>query len=139
MSTSNLELQTLNPELQTPNPKPQTSNYPEAKPEITYDDFTKLDLRTGVIREAERVPKADKLLKLSVDLGFETRTIVSGIAEHFEPESLVGKRVVIVANLAPRKLRGIESQGMILSAEDGDGKLGLIAPPDEWEGGWIVK
>ena len=119
--------------------KEENQTYVPAKPEITYDDFSKLDLRTGVIREAERVPKADKLLKLSVDLGFETRTIVSGIAEHFEPEALVGQRVVVVANLAPRKLRGIESQGMILSAEDADGKLGLIAPPGEWEGGWMVK
>lgn len=116
-----------------------SSVYVPAKPEITYDDFSKLDLRTGVIREAERVPKADKLLKLSIELGFETRTIVSGIAEHFEPENLIGKRVVVVANLAPRKLRGIESQGMILSAEDAEGKLGLIAPPDGWDGGWIVK
>ncbi len=109
------------------------------KPEITYDDFARLDLRTGVILTAEKVPKADKLLKLTVDLGFEKRTIVSGIAEHFNPETLPGKKVVVVANLAPRKLRGIESQGMILSAEDAEGNLGLIAPPEHWTGGWIVK
>lgn len=114
-------------------------DYEPIKPEIQYDDFAKLDLRTGVILSAEKVAKADKLLQLTVDLGFEKRTIVSGIAKHFDPATLVGKRVVIVANLAPRKLRGIESQGMILSAEDADGNLGLIAPPDEWSGGWGVK
>lgn len=115
------------------------SSYAPAKAEIQYDDFARLDLRTGIILAAEKVPKADKLLKLLVDLGYEQRTIVSGIAEHFAPETLVGQRVVVVANLAPRKLRGIESQGMILSAEDAEGRLGLIAPPDEWTGGWIVK
>ncbi len=119
--------------------KANAPKYLPVKQEITYDDFSKLDLRTGVILSAEKVEKADKLLKLSVDLGFEKRTIVSGIAEHFQPENLVGKRVIIVANLAPRKLKGIESQGMILSAEDADGKLGLVAPPDGWTGGWIVK
>jgi methionyl-tRNA synthetase len=135
------KLTVLSTEYRVPSTEHPTSNiqYPMSKPEITYDDFSKLDLRTGIIREAERVPKADKLLKLSVDLGFETRTIVSGIAQHFQPESLVGQRVVVVANLAPRTLRGIESQGMILSAEDADGKLGLIAPPEAWEGGWMVK
>ncbi|HMO40702.1 MAG TPA: methionine--tRNA ligase [Saprospiraceae bacterium] len=120
-------------------PAAASSSYAPAKAEIQYDDFARLDLRTGIILEAEKVPKADKLLKLLVDLGYEQRTIVSGIAEHFAPETLIGQRVVVVANLAPRKLRGIESQGMILSAEDAEGRLGLIAPPDEWTGGWIVK
>ncbi len=125
----------------TPDPTPLIAAVPyePAKAEIQYDDFARLDLRTGIILEAEKVPKADKLLKLKVDLGFEQRTIVSGIAEHFAPEALIGQRVVVVANLAPRKLRGIESQGMILSAEDATGKLGLVAPPDGWQGGWIVK
>ena len=77
---------------------------------------------------AEKVEKADKLLKLSIDLGFETRTIVSGIALHFAPEDIVGKQVVVVANLAPRKMRGIESNGMILMAEDKEGKLHFVAP-----------
>jgi methionyl-tRNA synthetase len=98
------------------------------KSEIIYDDFAKLDLRTGIILSAVKVEKADKLLKLEVDLGFEKRTIVSGIALHFKPEDLVGKQVVVVVNLAPRKLKGIESNGMILSAEDADGKLQLITP-----------
>lgn len=99
-----------------------------AKPEIQYDDFAKLELKTGIIREAEKVPKADKLLKLLVDLGSEKRTIVSGIALHYSPEEIVGKQVVVVANLAPRKMRGIESQGMILMAEDAAGKLHFVAP-----------
>lgn len=99
-----------------------------AKPEIQYDDFAKLELKTGIIRQAEKVPKADKLLKLLVDLGSEQRTIVSGIALHYAPEEIVGKQVVVVANLAPRKMRGIESQGMILMAEDGNGKLHFVAP-----------
>jgi len=98
------------------------------KPEIVYDDFGKLDLRIGTITTAEKVEKADKLLKLQVDLGFESRTIVSGIAQHFSPETLVNKQVIVVANLAPRKMRGIESQGMILTAEQPDGKLILVNP-----------
>jgi len=98
------------------------------KSEIQFDDFAKLDLRVATILSAEKVAKADKLLKLEVDLGFEKRTIVSGIALHFNPDDLVGKQVVVVANLAPRKLKGIESNGMILSAEDENGKLHLVNP-----------
>ena len=98
------------------------------KPEIIFDDFAKLDLKVGTILAAEKVEKADKLLKLEVDLGTEKRTIVSGIALHFKPEDIVGKQVVVVANLAPRKMRGIESQGMILTAEDKSGALYFIGP-----------
>lgn len=113
----------------TGNQQPATCNpLPEAKSEIQYDDFAKLDLRIGTIKEAVKVPKADKLLQLTVDMGSETRTIVSGIAQHFTPESLTGKQVIVVANLAPRKMRGIESQGMILSAEQPDGSLILVGP-----------
>lgn len=97
------------------------------KPEITYDDFAKLDIRVGTIRAAERVPKADKLLKLQVDLGEEIRTVVSGIAEHHAPENIIGQQVLLLANLAPRKLRGIESNGMILMTES-SGKLLFVAP-----------
>jgi len=100
----------------------------ELKPTIQYDDFAKMDFRVGTILQAEKVEKADKLLKLEIDLGFEKRTIVSGIALHFNPEEIVGKQVVVVANLAPRKMRGIESNGMILMAEDKSGKLHFIRP-----------
>ncbi len=99
-----------------------------AKPTIQYDDFAKLDLRVGTILRAQKVEKADKLLKLEVSLGSEIRTIVSGIALHFTPEEIVDKQVVVVANLAPRKMRGIESNGMILMAEDQSGKLHFIKP-----------
>ncbi|MFT4202513.1 MAG: methionine--tRNA ligase [Chitinophagaceae bacterium] len=96
--------------------------------EIQFDDFAKIDLRVGTIRAAEKVEKADKLLKLSVDMGDETRTIVSGIALHFLPTDIIGKQVVVVANLAPRKMRGIESNGMILMAENTEGKLFFVNP-----------
>jgi methionyl-tRNA synthetase len=109
---------------------PTTSTIAAVKPEIVFDDFAKIDLRVGTIVAASKVEKADKLLQLSVDLGFETRTIVSGIAQHFEPESIVGKQVTVVVNLAPRKMRGIESNGMILMAEDANGKLHFINPSD---------
>jgi len=109
------------------------------KEEIVYDDFSKLDIRTGTILEAEKVKKADRLLKLKVDLGFEERTIVSGIAEHFDPTKIVGEQVLVVANLAPRKLRGIESQGMILTAENEDGKLELVQPKSAFGNGFTVK
>lgn len=101
---------------------------PEQKPEIVFDDFSKIDLRVGTIVEAAKVEKADKLLQLQVDIGYETRTIVSGIALHFQPEEIVGKQVVVVANLAPRKMRGIQSNGMILMAEDAQGKLHFVQP-----------
>ncbi|MBZ5858246.1 methionine--tRNA ligase [Flavihumibacter profundi] len=107
-------------------PAKEVSN--PVKQEIVFDDFAKIDLRVGTIISAEKVEKADKLLKLSVDLGFETRTIVSGIALHFKPEEITGKQVVVVVNLAPRKMRGIESNGMILMAEDGNGKLHFVRP-----------
>jgi len=101
---------------------------PQIKPTIQFEDFAKIDLRTGTILEAVKVEKADKLLKLSIDLGTEVRTIVSGIALHFKPEEIIGKQVIVVANLAPRKMRGIESNGMILMAEDENGKLFFISP-----------
>ena len=98
------------------------------KPEIVFDDFAKIDLKVGTILSAEKVQKADKLLKLEIDLGYEKRTIVSGIAMHFEPEAIIGKQVVVVANLAPRTMRGIASNGMILMSEDAEGKLQFINP-----------
>jgi methionyl-tRNA synthetase len=114
--------------------KEQPKETAEPKAEIQYDDFAKLDLKVGTITAAEKVPKADKLLKLEVDLGTEKRTIVSGIALHFEPSAIVGKQVVVVANLAPRKMRGIESNGMILMAED-NGKLKFVNPDEETANG----
>ncbi len=108
---------------------------PAVKPEIVFDDFAKIDLKVGTIVSAEKVQKADKLLKLQIDLGFETRTIVSGIALHFAPEEIVGKQVTVVANLAPRKMRGIESNGMILMAEDKAGKLHFISPGQNIDNG----
>ena len=105
----------------------QVTEKPLVKPTIQFEDFSKLDLRTGVIKAAEKIEGADKLLKLSVDLGFETRIIVSGIAKHFDPGELPGKKVTVLANLAPRKMRGVESNGMILMAENKSGKLFFIA------------
>lgn len=98
-----------------------------ATPEITIDDFAKVDLRVAQVLVAERIPKADKLLRLEVDLGYERRQILAGIAQFYEPEKLVGRKVVIVANLAPRKLRGMESQGMIVAASLGDGTPALAS------------
>lgn len=106
---------------------------------IQFDDFAKLDLRTGTILTAEKMEKSKKLLKLSVDLGFETRTILSGIAEHFTPEQVIGQQVVIVANLAPRVMMGIESQGMILMADNPEGKLSFVSPAATWPNGMGVK
>jgi methionyl-tRNA synthetase len=100
------------------------------KSEIVFDDFAKIDLKVGTIIAAEKVEKADKLLKLQIDLGFEIRTVVSGIALHYQPEAIIGKQVVVVANLAPRKMRGIESNGMILMAEDAEGKLKFVNPDE---------
>ncbi|MFN5003226.1 MAG: methionine--tRNA ligase [Bacteroidota bacterium] len=99
-----------------------------AKPEISFDDFQKMDIRVGTILQAERVEKSKKLLKLQVDTGIDTRTVMSGIAEHFSPEEVTGKQVTILVNLAPRKIMGVESQGMILMAADKDGKLRLLQP-----------
>lgn len=110
-----------------------------SKPEITFDDFAKLDLRIGTITTAEKVEKADKLLKLEVDLGYEKRTIVSGIAQHFTPENLVNTQVIVVANLAPRKMRGILSEGMILTAEEPGGKLILVNPDSLTKNGSSVR
>src|SRR6056297_657655 len=110
-----------------------------AKEDISFDDFTKMDLRVAKVLEAEKVPKTKKLLKLKVDTGVDQRTVVSGIAEYFRPENIAGKQVSIVVNLAPKKIRGIESHGMILMAEDANGKLVFISPDEEMENGSMVK
>ncbi len=116
------------------NKKPNPNANP-MKDEITFDDFTKIDLRTATILEAEKVEKADKLLKFKVDTGIDVRTVVSGVAESFTPEECVGKQVMILANLAPRKIRGIESQGMLLLTTKPDGKLSFVTPDDQVENG----
>jgi methionyl-tRNA synthetase len=95
--------------------------------QITIDDFTKIELRVAQVMVAERVPKADKLLRLEVDLGTETRQILAGIAESYEPESLIGRKVIVVANLAPRKMRGLESNGMLLAGSLEGGKATLAS------------
>ncbi len=109
------------------------------KDEITYDDFMKMDIRTGTILEAEKVPKTKKLLKLKIDTGIDQRTVVSGIAEYFSPDEIVGKQVSILVNLAPRKLRGIVSQGMILMAQDKDGRLVFVSPDKKTSNGSEIK
>ncbi|MBT8253108.1 MAG: methionine--tRNA ligase subunit beta, partial [Bacteroidia bacterium] len=103
------------------------------KETIGWDDFAKLDMRVGTVIEASKMPKTKKLMVLKVDTGLDVRTIVSGIAEHFSAEELIGKRVTVLVNLAPRELRGVESQGMILLAEDTDGSL-VFVNPDEKNG-----
>jgi methionyl-tRNA synthetase len=112
----------------------ETSFEPQ-KPSVEFDDFTKLDIRLGTILEAEKVEKADKLLKLVVDTGIDKRTIVSGIAAHYKPEEIIGKTVQVLLNLAPRKIRGIESQGMILMAEDAEGNLSFMSPEKDFPAG----
>ncbi len=111
----------------------------KGKDAVTFDDFSKIDIRTATILEAEKVPKTTKLLKLKIDTGLDVRTIVSGIAEYYEPEAIIGKQISIVANLEPRKIKGIESQGMILMAEDKDGKLVMVTPTDKVANGSMIK
>lgn len=115
---------------------------PKAKPmkdEITFDDFTKMDIRVGTILTAEKHPNADKLLKMTIDTGIDERTVVSGIAEHYSPEEVVGKQVSVLVNLAPRKIRGIESQGMILMAENNEGDLTFVSPEKATDNGGEVR
>ncbi|MBI3003918.1 MAG: methionine--tRNA ligase [Ignavibacteriales bacterium] len=111
----------------------------ESKPAISIDDFKKIDLRLGKVLSAERVPKSEKLLKLQVEIGNEKRQIVAGIAKHYAPETLVGKLVVIVANLEPAKLMGQESRGMLLAASDNNGKLSIVTTAEELSSGSVVK
>jgi methionyl-tRNA synthetase len=112
---------------------------PEVKPDVSYEEFTAMDLRVGTILAAQKVPKADKLLQFQVDLGFEIRTIVSGIAEFFEPEALLGKKVTVMANLASRTIRGVTSQGMLLLAEDSQGDLVFVSPDPGAENGSVIR
>jgi methionyl-tRNA synthetase len=105
---------------------------------ITIDDFAKVQLKVAQVLSAERVPKADKLLHLKVSLGDEERTVLAGVAEYYEPETLVGRKVVMITNLAPRKMRGLESQGMLLAAE-ADGKVSLLQPDQDLPPGAAIR
>jgi methionyl-tRNA synthetase len=115
------------------------SKHNPVKEPITFDEFMRMDIRVGTILEAEKVEKADKLLKLKVDTGVDQRTVVSGIAEHFKPEDIIGEQVSVLLNLQPRKIRGIESNGMILMAEDSDGKLHFVKPGTAIQSGAEVR
>ena len=108
------------------------------KPEVTFEDFGAMDIRTATVLEAERVPKTDKLLKLTIDTGIDKRTIVSGIAEYYSPEDMLGKQICILANLKPRMIRGIESKGMILMAKQGDGTMRLVTPSEAVSNGAVI-
>ncbi|MBI4913529.1 MAG: methionine--tRNA ligase [Acidobacteria bacterium] len=120
-------------------PAPPDLDVPPLREPVDYDTFARTDLRVGKVLEAERVPKSDKLIKMKVDLGFELRTVVGGIGKAYAPEDLLGRLVVVVANLAPRKLMGIESHGMLLAASDNAGLPYLVAPPADARPGFIVK
>ena len=110
-----------------------------AKQNITFDQFATMDIRVGKILAAEKVAKTKKLLKLHVDTGIDQRTIVSGIAEYFEPESIIGQQVSVLINLEPREIKGILSQGMILMAENSEGKLSFVAPSEDFTSGSVVR
>ena len=116
----------------------QESRVTPQKGECTYDEFTKMDIRTATVLEAERVPKTDKLLKLTIDTGIDIRTIVSGIAEYYTPEVMIGKQICILANLAPRTIKGIESKGMILMAKEENGKMRIVTPQERIANGGII-
>jgi len=110
-----------------------------AKEDIDYEAFAAMDIRTGTILTAEKVAKTKKLLKLTIDTGLDQRTVVSGIAEYYEPEAIIGKQVSVLVNLAPREIKGIVSQGMILMAETADGKLSFVSPVDGLHNGSVVR
>lgn len=109
------------------------------KENVSYDDFARLDIRTATINAAVRVPKTKKLMQLTLDTGIDTRTVVAGIAEHFDPEAITGRQVSVIVNLQPRKIKGIESQGMILMAEDDSGKLVFLSPAEKVKNGCVIK
>lgn len=135
------EIETQMAKLQKPKPQtePKVEETRAFKPNMSFDDFLKMDMRVGIIKSAEKVKKADKLLQLSVDLGSETRTIVSGIAQHYTPEEVVGKHVSVLCNLEPRKIRGVESQGMILMAENDEGQLVFVSPEKAFQAGAEIR
>ncbi|MCD6565191.1 MAG: methionine--tRNA ligase [Bacteroidales bacterium] len=129
----------VNKLIQTRKTSEKTTPVMEQKETISFEDFTKVDIRTATILEAEKVPKTGKLLKLKISTGLDERTLVAGIAEHFDPAEIIGKQISIVLNLQPRKIRGIESQGMILMAETGEGKLTFVSPTEKIPDGCTIK
>jgi len=138
LRVTDTENQPATPAVDKPEDKKQVS-YQDMKETIQFEDFSRMDIRTGTVLSAEKVEKSKKLLKLQVDLGFEVRTILSGIAEHFQPEQVIGQQVLVLANLAPRVMMGSESKGMILMAEDEEGKLSFVSPAAGWPNGFGVK
>lgn len=124
--------------LKSPEPATNATLVPE-KTAVSYDLFSQMDLRVATILEAQKVPKADKLLQFTLDTGLDQRTVVSGIAEFFNPEELIGQKVMLLANLEPRKIRGVESKGMILLSENGDGKLSFVRPAPDAENGSVIR
>jgi methionyl-tRNA synthetase len=112
-----------------------TYTLPPLKDLVAYEDFQKLDLRIATVLAAQKLPKADKLLQLTLDTGIDRRTVISGVAQYYQPEQLIGKQVLLLANLAPRKIRGIESHGMILFAEGNSGRLVTLMPTENVENG----
>ncbi len=125
--------------LKNSNKSEVNTNFPAQKEATSFDDFSKMDIRLGTIVEAERVEKADKLLKLLVDTGIDKRIIVSGIAAHYKPEDVIGKTVAVLLNLEPRKIRGVESQGMILMAENAEGELSFMVPEKGFDSGFEIR
>lgn len=125
--------------LKNANKPASAANFPAQKEATSFDDFTKMDIRLGTILEAEKVEKADKLLKLLVDTGVDKRTIISGIAAHYKPEDVIGKTVAVLMNLEPRKIRGVESQGMILMAENAEGELSFMVPEKGFGAGFEIR
>jgi methionyl-tRNA synthetase len=132
-------MQEDNPVVPAAAPAAVEEDLPPVKELIEYDTFNLMDLRVGLVRTAERVPKSKKLIKMSVDVGFETRTILAGIGIAYEPEQLVDRKVVVVANLAPRPMMGSVSHGMLLCASDNNSKPYLVAPPDDAKPGYVVR
>ena len=133
-----IQIQKLQKSKELGKTEPEKSKVMPQKDVIQYDDFQKMDIRVGTILEAERVPKTEKLMKLKVDTGIDIRTVVSGIAEYFSPEEIVGKQVSILVNLQPRTLKNIESQGMILMASNSEGKLEFVLPQNKTENGIVI-
>jgi methionyl-tRNA synthetase len=118
---------------------PKSADVLPAKENVNYETFATMDIRTGTILTAEKVAKTKKLLKLTIDTGIDERTVVSGIAEYYEPENIIGQKVSILVNLEPREIKGIVSQGMILMAENSEGKLSFVAPTEDFHNGAVIR